>query len=205
MEDRIHICIRRLDGDIFYWSCPFSSVDVNYEPDKSGGLTTTMAMKLCSKCGVPKLGTEFYKDRAAKGGLQSYCKRCDKERRKYRCGGKRDGMYKVGDRTKLNTYKRAYRRRNIVKALARDQVHNCIRKRVLVKCPCEVCGRYKVEAHHCDYLKPLDVMWLCKEHHNLWHQHLKAYDVEYRPQDDELVKALLRLKYRPEPIVSGTV
>ena len=39
----------------------------------------------------------------------------------------------------------------------------------LIKLPCEVCGRKKSEAHHCDYNKPLDVMWLCKRHHTEWH------------------------------------
>jgi len=37
--------------------------------------------------------------------------------------------------------------------------------------PCEVCGTTKkVEAHHLDYENPLDVNWLCFEHHRDWHQ-----------------------------------
>jgi hypothetical protein len=36
----------------------------------------------------------------------------------------------------------------------------------LVKQPCAVCGSTeKVEKHHKDYLKPLDVVWLCRAHH----------------------------------------
>lgn len=27
------------------------------------------------------------------------------------------------------------------------------------------CGEYEVEAHHDDYSKPLEVIWLCKPHH----------------------------------------
>jgi hypothetical protein len=35
----------------------------------------------------------------------------------------------------------------------------------LVPQPCEVCGATKVEKHHPDYSKPLEVRWLCREHH----------------------------------------
>jgi len=38
------------------------------------------------------------------------------------------------------------------------------------KLPCEVCGDTKTDAHHSDYSKPLDIMWLCREHHFDWHK-----------------------------------
>lgn len=31
--------------------------------------------------------------------------------------------------------------------------------------PCEVCGMFPTQAHHEDYSKPLNVIWLCKTHH----------------------------------------
>ena len=53
-----------------------------------------------------------------------------------------------------------------------------IKRGTLVPGPCEVCGitgtmedgRNIVQAHHDDYNKPLDVRWLCQEHHHEWHK-----------------------------------
>lgn len=39
----------------------------------------------------------------------------------------------------------------------------------VVQQPCEVCGCEKADAHHPDYNKPLEVMWLCRKHHREWH------------------------------------
>src|SRR4051812_39153823 len=40
-----------------------------------------------------------------------------------------------------------------------------LRKGVLTRQPCEVCGSEKSQAHHEDYSKPLEVRWLCRPHH----------------------------------------
>jgi hypothetical protein len=34
--------------------------------------------------------------------------------------------------------------------------------------PCNICGK-KAEAHHPDYRKPLEVIWLCSKHHKEMH------------------------------------
>lgn len=40
----------------------------------------------------------------------------------------------------------------------------------LVPKPCEVCGaKEEIQAHHTDYLRPLDVTWLCRQHHSAVH------------------------------------
>lgn len=53
---------------------------------------------------------------------------------------------------------------------ARDTVAKAIVAGKLAKQPCEVCGtRKRVQAHHDDYSKPLDVRWLCIKHHKEHH------------------------------------
>ena len=40
----------------------------------------------------------------------------------------------------------------------------------LLKLPCFCCGDLETEAHHPDYSAPLDVVWLCKKHHQEIHR-----------------------------------
>jgi len=42
----------------------------------------------------------------------------------------------------------------------------------LPKQPCKVCGEVKTQAHHEDYSKPLEVVWLCAACHKKRHQEL---------------------------------
>ena len=51
---------------------------------------------------------------------------------------------------------------------ARKQVHNAKKSGRLIPGHCEICGTDdNIQAHHPDYLKPLEVMWLCPEHHRM--------------------------------------
>jgi len=49
-------------------------------------------------------------------------------------------------------------------------VMKAIKKGTLKRLPCEKCGNEKTHAHHSDYSKPLDVIWLCPKHHRELHK-----------------------------------
>jgi hypothetical protein len=54
---------------------------------------------------------------------------------------------------------------------AHTLVGNAVRDGRLIKLPCAVCGTtVHVHAHHDDYTRPLDVRWLCAEHHSAAHR-----------------------------------
>ena len=59
--------------------------------------------------------------------------------------------------------------RNPEKHKAHYTVANAIKSGKLVKQPCEICGNTKVQAHHDDYSKPLEIRWLCTKHHSKHH------------------------------------
>lgn len=50
---------------------------------------------------------------------------------------------------------------------------NAVRDGRVIRQPCLVCGAEKVEAHHPDYAKPLEVLWFCRPHHKAHHGHLR--------------------------------
>jgi hypothetical protein len=73
-----------------------------------------------------------------------------------------DGRIRVANKSKR------YAEKNREKRLAKDAVNNAVRSGKLVKRPCW-CGSKRVEGHHPDYSKPLDVIWLCHTHHKEVH------------------------------------
>lgn len=73
-------------------------------------------------------------------------------------------------------YNKAWNEKNRAKYLAHKAVEWAVRKGKMLKQPCCVCGQTNlVHAHHDDYSKRLDVMWLCPTHHRERHKELSAH------------------------------
>ena len=60
------------------------------------------------------------------------------------------------------------------KQQCRKETHRLLRKGLLERMPCSVCGSFENnEAHHEDYSKPMEVIWFCAVHHHEHHKNLK--------------------------------
>ncbi|HXJ61921.1 MAG TPA: hypothetical protein VNU68_35225 [Verrucomicrobiae bacterium] len=64
------------------------------------------------------------------------------------------------------------KQKNPEKVAARTAVSAAIKAGKITKKPCERCGEAKTHAHHPDYSKPLDVIWLCHICHAAEHGRL---------------------------------
>lgn len=68
---------------------------------------------------------------------------------------------------------RQWKEKNRHKVLAHKAVRYAVACGRLTKEPCKVCGSPEVGAHHEDYSRRLDVVWLCAAHHSELHRRTK--------------------------------
>lgn len=136
-------------------------------------------MKTCKICNEPKAADGFY----ARGGL--VCIECTKARvrtnraanrdyyRKLEATRKRGKHRPTVDRVAANARSLKYYYANKQKHLARTKVSKALAAGRLVKPKsCSRCQKpaERLEAHHADYSKPLDVTWLCDPCHSTVHR-----------------------------------
>ena len=120
-----------------------------------------MRAKKCFKCGKEKPLDEFYKHPQMKDGHLGKCKECTKSDARERELANPEGAL----RSRLSAYKKKPTRKNAYRVVEAALRAGAIEK----PRNCEACGRpdseKRVEAHHRDYSKPLDVTWLCPDCH----------------------------------------
>jgi len=78
--------------------------------------------------------------------------------------------------------------------LARHKIEYAVRAGLLEKPHnCSYCGCEKrLHAHHPDYRKPLDVIWLCSECHMKWHKLLRAINRDCVLNNDVVLQTVNR-------------
>ena len=134
-------------------------------------------MKTCSACNEEKPISDFQVRKASNDGLTSSCKSCLKIRdaaryikeKDYRLA--RHKLYMKTDNGRIAHKKasQAWKGRNAVRRAANLILGHAVRAGKVIRLPCFVCGA-KAHAHHPDYDRPLDVIWLCPKHHKEAHK-----------------------------------
>ena len=133
-------------------------------------------MKTCSTCATEKPESEFQIRIASKDGLTAACKECLKARDAKRYEKERE-VRSARQKMYISTpegkaaHKRAiknWQEKNQIRRAAHVILGNALRNKTVIPQPCWECGE-KAEAHHPDYSRPLDVVWLCKKHHREVH------------------------------------
>lgn len=134
-------------------------------------------MKKCTSCGEVKSLDDFQVRKASKDGRTAACRECLKQRDKARYGkekvmrAERHKQYMTTEAGKAahSGATARWKERNRLRRAAQVLLNNAVRDGRVKKLPCWVCGSADVEGHHPDYSAPLDVVWLCTEHHKEIH------------------------------------
>ena len=150
-------------------------------------------MKNCFKCNTLKELSEFYRHPQMLDGHVNKCKECNKSDVRANRAGKIDYYrnydhgrnmrpdrvkarreYIVTDAGKAATKRSrtAYRKRFPNAYRAKLKFGNALRdKKIHRQYSCSKCSSdIRIEGHHDDYSKPLDVRWLCMICHRAWHK-----------------------------------
>lgn len=157
-----------VDG-LFGWckDCQKSDMERRRRAKGIGPRVVDSERKSCPRCGQHKLLSAFAPNPARPRGVNAYCRPCH-----------RAYMKTAQQRSRRRPRPVEQRRRRLYgkHAIAARMVQGAIQLGILTRQPCETCGTTEhVHAHHDDYMKPLDVRWLCRTHHN--HAHGKLTDL----------------------------
>ena len=136
----------------------------------SGQQQQEVAMRQCRICGEP---FDPKKYQVRKGDYE--CPLC--KRRRQNAANAANPLFKEKKRAHnalphVKAYNANYQSTKIAKTVraARRKVATEIQAGRLDRGNCEVCGSNRAHAHHKNYERPLDVIWLCRKHHEEIHR-----------------------------------
>ena len=137
--------------------------------------------KTCFKCGAEKPLDNFYPHPQMADGRLNKCKECAKsdvrlnnrKTRRKRSKYEHERFKEPARKRMVSEYQRHRRRVHPEKTRAYSFVWRAIKSGKITREPCEVCGtEVRVQAHHDDYSRELNIRWLCFVHHRELHGQL---------------------------------
>lgn len=156
-------------------------------------------MKTCIRCGLLKELGEFYKHPQMADGHLNKCKQCclgyakqervergdvlrERDRKRnmapHRVAARFEYSQTQRGKNTIQRIKKAWADRNPRKRAAQILFRNRQRyDKSLAPQPCVKCGA-RAHGHHENYDKPLEVVWLCPQHHKDRHKEMKKEGIE---------------------------
>ncbi len=150
-------------------------------------------MKKCFKCGQEKPIEEYYKHPQMRDGRLGKCKDCTKKENRgnrqskieyykkydrwraslpHRVKARKDYLETEKGRLILTKSQKNWLKNSLHKRSASHCIGNAVRDKKIIKpAYCSLCKMEKprIEGHHWDYSKPLQVIWLCTQCHQFIH------------------------------------
>lgn len=120
------------------------------------------AERVCNVCKLLKPISSFPHDRSRTLGIAYRCHECDRNLNK---------LTRTQNRAHFSRYEKE---RDPVKKSARGKIQYAAWSGKIERGPCAICGSDNAQAHHHDYRKPFDVVWLCVTHHAAIHRNANA-------------------------------
>jgi hypothetical protein len=132
-------------------------------------MEVVMTTKKCTECARELPLGDFHLAKRGAHGRAAKCRDCKHSyyRANRRIIRAKARAHYAANRERIAEYNARYRAEKPVVRWAHNVLNYCVRtERIERPKQCPVCGRYaKLDAHHHDYNKPLDVEWLCKSCH----------------------------------------
>jgi hypothetical protein len=148
--------------------------------------TDITSSKTCFKCMLSLPRSRFYPHPQMGDGLLGKCKECSKlDAIAHRL--KNLEKIRQYDRERAKNPERAkqaaiisaqWRKEDKRRMAAHNAVARALRKGILVKQNCCVCGSVQSMAHHESYDNSLDVVWYCQPHHKERHKQMVINGIE---------------------------
>ena len=137
--------------------------------------------KICNRCQIQKPIFAFNKHHKMADGHRHQCNACSKilsleyrQRNLERIRAYDRERGRTAEKSAASSqYSKIWRKKHPDYANAHLLVQKAIRKGILVRSNCVICGNPQTHGHHEDYTKPLEVVWLCAAHHKQRHQQIE--------------------------------
>lgn len=134
--------------------------------------------RICPICRAEKPLDNFYVNRTKALGHDYLCKSCRRKKNRERdkqphriLKSKKWLQSERGKELARKRFQEDYTN-NKQKYSAQRAIRRLIKLGMITRQPCERCGNGNGCAHHPDYSKPFDVVWLCQSHHAEEHRKL---------------------------------